>query len=297
MPRKKKVDTDEVMETKVEKKPRKKKADIVERVDAEVVEKEEIPDKETNIASPKDNVIDGECVTSHFPEPEKKEDEKEEILTPAEYFEKVKAKIQTETSDNIKLLYDTAIKQLKKFQVTGQKAAAKELYAKCLHFEKEFRVIEKGFNKYVRRSDIEDFIDNVADECVVVIEMRNYERDIPDDIIEKVSETMDIFDEFYIIFSDYTGEKRAKVAKEKRDKDPILFGNIFIDGKVSPKMYFIGDWVDEFCDLTLDKMIESISKKRKKDKEEIIYDINDKSLLEEIQESFKSKVNTNSVGW
>ena len=279
--------------------PRKKKtetiAETIERVDGEVVKDDEIT--ESKIKSPKDDIIDGECTTSHFPDPEKKEEEKEEPLTPAEYFEKVKAKIQDETPENIKLLYDTAIKQLKKFQITGQKAAAKELYAKCLHFEKEFRLIEKGFTKYVRRSDIEDYIDNVADECVVVIEMRNYERDIPDDIIEKVSETMEIFDEFYIIFTDYTGEKRAKVAKEKRDKDPFLFGNIFIDGKVSPKMYFIGDWIDEFCDLTLDKMIESISKKRKKEKEEILYDINDKDLLNQIGEEFKSKVSSNSIGW
>lgn len=213
---------------------------------------------------------------------EEQKKEQETVLSPSEYFEKIKGRM-TETTENVKQIYDVAVKQMKKFLITGQKSAAKDLYAKCLYLEKENKLIEKGVTQYVNRQDIEKYIDDVADDCVVVTTMSNYDRDIPDEIIDKVAEVMDIFDEFYIIFTDYTGEKRSKVEKERREKDPILFGNIFIDGRVSHKMYFIGDWIDEYCDLTLDKMVSEIAKKEKKEEGEILYDINDLSILDNIE--------------
>ena len=101
-----------------------------------------------------------------------------------------------ETSENLKALYDVTMKQLKKFMITGQKSAAKELYARCIYLEKEAKLIDTGVTKYVNRVEIDNFIDNVADECVVITEMRNYDRPIPDEIVDKVAEVMDLFDEF-----------------------------------------------------------------------------------------------------
>jgi len=239
-----------------------------------------------------------EVVKTNFPEPIKEPDaevldengnpiatvDSATPLTPAEYFEKVKSKMTEETPENIQLLYNVTMDKLKKYMITGQKAAAKELYAKCIYLEKEQKLIDKGVTKYVLRTDIDKYINDIADDCVCVIEMRNFDRSIPDEIVDVVADTMDIFDEFYIVFTDYTGEKRSKVEKERRDKDPILFGNIFIDGKVSPKMYFLGDWVDDYCDLTLDKMIEAIAKESKRKENEIVYDIKDSSLLDNIEE-------------
>lgn len=252
----------------------------------------ETPAKETK---PKKKVVNDE--KTNFPEPKKPESaevvdkdgkvievDNTSPITPAEYFDKVKSKMTDETPENIAALYDATMNKLKRYMITGQKVAAKDLYARCVYLERELQLIDRGVTKYVLRTDIDKYIDDIADECVCVIEMRNFDRPIPDDIIDVVAETMDIFDEFYVVFTDYTGEKRSKVAKERRDKDPILFGNIFIDGKLSPKMYFIGDWVDEYCDLTLDKMIEAIAKEEKKDEKDIVYDIADPSILDNIEE-------------
>ena len=42
-------------------------------------------------------------------------------------------------------------------------------------------------------------------------------------------------------------------AKEiEKAKDPILFGVI----KESNKLFYVGDWIDEHCDLTLEKFLE-----------------------------------------
>lgn len=51
------------------------------------------------------------------------------------------------------------------------------------------------------------------------------------------------------------GKEERKIAAEKKDKDPILFGT-FQDRKQKvcvDRFYYLGDWVDEYCDLTLDQ--------------------------------------------
>ena len=77
-----------------------------------------------------------------------------------------------------------------------------------------------------------------------------------------IEKSKDIFDELYVIFTDYTGKEERKVEKERRDKDPILFGVFKNDGNVADRFYFLGDWVDEYCDLTLDKMVEQYKNKK-----------------------------------
>ena len=223
---------------------------------------------------------------NELPEVGEQVGEELDILTPAEYFEKLKSGITEETPENIQNLYNTTMKMLKRYITTGQAILAKAMYARCAYLEKEIKVLEAGVTKYVERTVIDKYIDEIADECVCVVEMKNFEREIPEEIIDKVFEVKDLFDQFYVVFTDYTGEKRSKVAKERRDKDPILFGNIFIDGKVSPKMYFIGDWVDEYCDLTLDKIIEDYAKKDKDT--QVVYDIKDNKTLEEFEKALKS---------
>ena len=39
-----------------------------------------------------------------------------------------------------------------------------------------------------------------------------------------------------------------------KKRDPILFGLI----KGSRKLYYICDWIDEYCDLTLSQLIDKI---------------------------------------
>ena len=205
-------------------------------------------------------------------------------ISPAEYFELVKSKMEEEKEENVRKIYDVTLNKMKKYMISGQVKAAKELYAKALYLEKELELLRKGVSQYVLRTDVSNYIENIANDCVCIIELKNYDREIPDDILDIITDTKDLFDEYFVVFTDYTGEVRSKVEAEKRDKDPILFGNIFIDGMVSPKMYFLGDWIDEFCDLTLDKMIEEIVKKEKKKPEDILYNIDDYSTLDSIEQ-------------
>ena len=210
--------------------------------------------------------------------------DEEATITPAQYFETIKDKMKTETNAHLINLYTVVKKKLHNFMVTGQIDAAKQMYAKCLSLEKEAKLPEKGVTTYIDRDVIDYFIDKVADEAVVVMEVKNYEREIPEEIRNKMAETKEIFDDFFVVFTDYTGETRKKIEQKKREKDPILFGNIFEDGRPSMKMYYIGDWVDEYCDLTLDGMIEKLSNELLGE-DEIIHEIPNFDELDEIEKS------------
>lgn len=200
-------------------------------------------------------------------ETKKKDEEvKEEVvLTPSEYFEQVKSMKEKCTKEDLQAFYDTAMSKFKKYMITGQKDAARHLYNLCELAKREMDIIDTGIDTFVYREDIDTYINNVADDCVVAVELENYEREIPDEIVDKVCmcKEKNLFDKYYVFFTDYTGEHRSKVEEKKKAKDPILFGNCLIEGKVSNRMYFIGDWVDEYCSLTLDSMLEAMTKEYK----------------------------------
>ena len=67
----------------------------------------------------------------------------------------------------------------------------------------------------------------------------------------------------YVLYTDYSKKEERVIEEERREHDPILFGTfqsrknkVCID-----RFYYLGDWVDEYCDLTLDKMIEQTEKR------------------------------------
>lgn len=188
---------------------------------------------------------------------EENEDLKE--MTPYQYFQFVKSKVNEMNDENLNKLYSISSELLEKYKKTGQVKAAKKLAFHIKSILKEKEIIDLGITKFVYRDDIENYIDNIAKDVVKIIELKNYTREIPDELVETIEKTKDIFDEMYVLFTDYTGEVEKKVEKER---DPILFGS-FIDRTVdemSQRMYYIGDWVDEYCDLTLDKLVSQTNK-------------------------------------
>lgn len=188
---------------------------------------------------------------------EENEDLKE--MTPYQYFQFVKSKVNEMNDENLNKLYSISSELLEKYKKTGQVKAAKKLAFHIKSILKEKEIIDLGITKFVYRDDIENYIDNIAKDVVKIIELKNYPREIPDELVETIEKTKDIFDEMYVLFTDYTGEVEKKVEKER---DPILFGS-FIDRTVdemSQRMYYLGDWIDEYCDLTLDKLVSQTNK-------------------------------------
>ncbi len=82
---------------------------------------------------------------------------------------------------------------------------------------------------------------------------QNFVKVIPNEIVD-LKKDLDkklLFDNYAILHYDPNNDATdiTEVEKEIR-KDPILFGLL----KNSKKLYYIGDWKDEYCDLTLEEM-------------------------------------------
>lgn len=174
--------------------------------------------------------------------------ETKDTITPSQYFENLKNAKQTITTDALKNSYSIFIKLAKKYDELGQTEFKTEPLKKIDFLvdvlSKEEKLIEIGVTTFIYKDVIEDYIENIADKTVKIIEMSRYMRKIPDDLVEVVDKTKELFDEFYVVFTDYTGQEERKVEKERRDKDPILFGAFKNGSNVSDRFYFLGDWVD-----------------------------------------------------
>ena len=184
-----------------------------------------------------------------------------ELLAPQEYFNIIKERKHKVTEEDLVRIYSNCLELIQKYIKTGQVKAAKKLmfHLECLEREKE--IIKAGVDTFIYRSDIEDYIDNVAKDVVKVIELENYERDIPEEVVEVIEKVKDKFTKMYVMFTDYTGKVERSVEKEKREKDPILFGTLQNEATrtIIERFYYVADWVDEYCDLTLDRMVDEMA--------------------------------------
>ncbi|UXU70177.1 hypothetical protein [Mammaliicoccus sciuri] len=190
-------------------------------------------------------------------------------MSPSAYFNEVKNKKNVVTDTSLDEYYNNCLRLITKYENTGQKKALEKLIHLTSCVEKERIVIKSGVDTFVYRDDVFEYIEDVANDVVKIIEMENYSRDIPDDVIEKYNQTKGLFDKFYVLFTDYTGNSERKVQAEKREKDPILFG-VFVEkingnNYLNDRMYVIGDWEDEYCDLTLEKMVNEYKDSKGKD--------------------------------
>lgn len=217
-------------------------------------------------------------------------------LSPSEYFEQVKERKNRITDEDLQKVYDNCLELLNKYKITGQKKGMRKLMFHLECIEKEREIVKMGIDTFIYRDDIEEYIDNVAKDTVKIIELENYEREIPDEIVELIGEVKDKFDQLYVVFTDYTGKVEKQIEKERRDKDPILFGTFQNQSNrtVIDRFYYLGDWEDEYCDLTLDKMVNETEKAGKRN---IIKTISTPQDIEELKEQIGSltEINNNFI--
>ena len=189
-------------------------------------------------------------------------------LTPQQYFDLMKEKKNTINTEILSDIYSNCLELANKYKITGQVRGLRKILFCMESIEKEKQLVDLGITTFIYKDDIDFYIDNVAglrtarDKPVKIIELERYEREIPDDIVDIIDKTKEIFDQLYVIYTDYTGRGTRKIEAEKKVKDPILFGTFQDKEKrvCVDRFYYLGDWVDEYCDLTLDKMVNETRK-------------------------------------
>jgi len=174
-----------------------------------------------------------------------------------EFFNDVKDSIKKlEVNPNSVEFYTNAIETAKN---NGQIAFLEILRDKKDGVLAEAKLLEVGEIKYVTEEDVVKFYKkaNLGSKMLKLTWMKNYARMIPDDVIEnkKKYDVLELFDNYVIMHFDKndTSTQMTKAEVEKA-KDPILFGVL----KGTRNLYFIGDWIDEYCDLTLDKFLSTL---------------------------------------
>lgn len=141
--------------------------------------------------------------------------------------------------------------------VTGQTALLENLfknlvankYESVLYAEKMYYVVsEEQIVEFAKKTERGLSLDYIA----------NFARPLPQDLVVKIEEInkLEIFDNYAVLHYDPQGKSYKPTKREiEKQRDPILFG--LIAG--SDKLYYIADWVDETCDLTLDKFVDALN--------------------------------------
>lgn len=166
---------------------------------------------------------------------------------------KFESKEAAETYRDRVSLYLKAIHNAK---IAGQTALIEKLLGEMIANKYESMLYTKGCFYAIPEDKVVEFAKK-TERDVQLTYVKNFTRPIPEDIIEKLGEVTayEVFDNYVVMHYDPQGKNREETKKEEaKRKDPILFGVI----AGSRKLYYIADWVDEHCDLTLEKFVDTL---------------------------------------
>lgn len=138
----------------------------------------------------------------------------------------------------------------------GQTALQEELIRGLITNRYESVLYAEGCYYAVTEQQVARF----ASECEKGLKLsylKNFSRPIPQEVIDKIAKMneLEVFDNYVILYYDPEGAVYKETAyEEAKRRDPIIFGVI----AGSKKLYYVADWIDEYCDLTLDAFVDSL---------------------------------------
>ncbi len=133
---------------------------------------------------------------------------------------------------------------------SGQVALYEEVMQDVAMIKAEAILLAGNFKTCITEQQIIDFYKD-SDKGLNICYIKNFGRVIPAEAIneKKRADELLIFDNYVVLFYDKTQKTYKQTLEEK---DPIIFG--IITGV--NKLYYITDWVDEYCDLTLKQLVD-----------------------------------------
>jgi len=192
----------------------------------------------------------------------------DKFVNPRLYFRFVKTKFTKIEQEKLAKHLNKLGSYVKQLKECGQQAAFEELSRALAVTARELEAVALGVDKYVRYQHIEKFM-KYQNLCEVVYfkKLEDFPRVIPKEVQSKLRKMQKnkAFDEYWVLYLDYTKDsKKIKSNKQKiKEKDPILFGRYKYDRDNRDKdarYYYIADWIDEACDLTLSKFVDEAEK-------------------------------------
>lgn len=187
-----------------------------------------------------------------------KEPEKVYELSVIDLFENVK--VISEKEREFKDRLDEYLSLIHKSLSMNQMAQYELLVSKLIVHVYESVLAVSGFNRYVTFSDLIE-LQGKCERQLDLDYIKNFTKVIPDEVVCKkiIADNLEVFDNYVVLYYDPSGNSfKLTREEEKIKKDPILFGVIY----GSDKLYYISDWIDDYCDLTLEQVVEKLGKER-----------------------------------
>lgn len=138
----------------------------------------------------------------------------------------------------------------------GQTVLQEELIRGLVTNRYESVLFAEGYYYAITENQIVDFAKK-CEKGIKLSYLKNFNRPIPQSVIDKVAKlnNLEVFDNYVVLYYDPEGKVYKETAKEEaKRRDPIIFGVI----AGSKKLYYVDDWVDEYCDLTLDAFVDTL---------------------------------------
>lgn len=176
------------------------------------------------------------------------------------YFKYVKSKMKTMELRKFK----KKAARLQQFIISAedldQRALVETLQSKLVLILDQMELLSVGIQYHVNKKDIDKHKRNIYDwdeKIIDLCKLEDYPRVVPASIKRKIKKRKEegLFKEYWVLYIRAPEDDEVKTNKQKiREKDPILFGKM----ESSEEFYYIADWVDEHCDLTLEKFISDV---------------------------------------
>lgn len=202
----------------------------------------------------------------------KKEDKYE--LDAIQFFTAIKAS-SLESAHGYVDRVSKYLKAIHRASSIGQTALVAKLAREMVGNRYESFLAAEGYYYVVTEEDVVKFAKK-TEKGVAIDYIKNFVRPIPEAVVEKIiaANKLEVFDNYVIMHYDPEGKSYMETPKEEiKRRDPIVFGVI----AGSNKLYYITDWIDDYCDLTLAKFVDTL----KITKEDLIRDETEKEKVEE----------------
>lgn len=221
------------------------------------------------------------------------EDGKVKRISPKLYFSYVKSKLNKTQLKKLKSRLRKLQSLVRNAAEHGQTALYEEFTRMLVVAVRESEAAACGYDVYIEKKDIEKFMNKVTESessvknPVKFRKLEEFPRPVPDKIgkIIKSVQSKKLFDELHVLYLDYTEEKIKSTKEKIREKDPVLLGKFSYD---SNRYFFIADWIDEYCDLTLGKFVDKLKEGDQEYDTKKIEDITPE-YLERIKQEMKER--------
>lgn len=191
-------------------------------------------------------------------EPESGEEREETAVDVLQFFRNVKLALSGEQAYINRVR--SYVNVIRMADESGQTALKEQLLRQLIIHRYESVLFSIGCVKAITEKQLVGFVKE-SERGLALTYVANYSRVIPPDVVavKRELDKLEVFDNYAVLHYSPNAPAETQTEEEKqkelrRKQDPILFG--IIEG--SDKLYYVADWIDEYCDLQWTEIVDKL---------------------------------------